>query len=129
MDSRITGEGITFDDILLVPGFSEILGGQADVKTLLSRNVPLNVPIVSAAMDTVTESALAISLAQQGGIGIIHKNLTIEQQVKELYLVKRSVMGQPDGTFAQSDTNRQLLQAHLVLSSQLAHLSEARLDS
>ena len=93
MDKRIIGEGITFDDILLVPGFSEILGGQADVKTLLSRNVPLNVPIVSAAMDTVTESALAISLAQQGGIGVIHKNLTIEQQVKQVYLVKRSVNG------------------------------------
>jgi len=93
MENRIIGEGITFDDVLLVPGFSEILGAQADVTTRLSRNVPLNVPIVSAAMDTVTEAALAISLAQQGGVGIIHKNLTIEQQVKEVYVVKRSVNG------------------------------------
>ncbi|MHC4953869.1 MAG: IMP dehydrogenase [Planctomycetota bacterium] len=93
MDKRIIGEGITFDDILLVPGFSEILGSEVDVKTRLSRNVALNVPIVSAAMDTVTESALAISLAQQGGVGVIHKNLSIERQVKEVYLVKRSVNG------------------------------------
>jgi len=93
MDNRIIGEGITFDDILLVPGYSEMLGAQADVRTRLSRNVPLNVPIVSAAMDTVTESALAINLAQQGGLGIIHKNLSIERHVKQVYLVKRSVNG------------------------------------
>jgi len=93
MENRIIGEGITFDDVLLVPGFSDVLGSQVDVTTQLSRNVPLNVPVVSAAMDTVTESSLAISLAQQGGVGIIHKNLTIEQQVKEVYLVKRSVNG------------------------------------
>jgi len=93
MENRIIGEGITFDDVLLVPGYSEVLGAQVDVTTRFSRNVPLNIPIVSSAMDTVTESALAISLAQQGGLGIIHKNLTIEQQVKEVYLVKRSVNG------------------------------------
>ena len=93
MHDRIIGEGITFDDVLLVPGHSEILGSDADVTTRLSRNVGLNVPIVSAAMDTVTESALAISLAQQGGLGFIHKNISIEQQVHEVYLVKRSVNG------------------------------------
>jgi len=93
MQDRIVGEGITFDDVLLLPGYSDFLGGEADVGSLLSRRVPLNVPIVSAAMDTVTESGLAIALAQQGGLGIIHKNLTIEQQVHEVYLVKRSVNG------------------------------------
>jgi len=93
MKERIVGEGITFDDVLLLPGYSEVLGAQVDVTTRLSRNVPLNVPIVSAAMDTVTEAALAISLAQQGGLGIVHKNLTIEQQVREVYVVKRSVNG------------------------------------
>ncbi len=93
MQERIVAEGITFDDVLLVPGYSELLGSDVSVASHLSRRVGLNVPIVSAAMDTVTESALAISLAQQGGIGVIHKNLTIEQQVKEVYLVKRSVNG------------------------------------
>jgi len=93
MHDRIIGEGITFDDVLLVPGYSELLGSDVDVTTRLSRNVSLNVPIVSAAMDTVTESALAISLAQQGGLGFIHKNLSIEQQVHEVYMVKRSVNG------------------------------------
>ena len=93
MHDRIIGEGITFDDVLLVPGYSEVLGSDVDVSTRLSRNVGLNVPIVSAAMDTVTESALAISLAQQGGLGFVHKNISIEQQVHEVYLVKRSVNG------------------------------------
>ncbi len=93
MHDRIIGEGITFDDVLLVPGYSEVVGSDVDVTTKLSGNVGLNIPIVSAAMDTVTESALAISLAQQGGLGFIHKNLSIEQQVHEVYLVKRSVNG------------------------------------
>jgi IMP dehydrogenase len=93
MKDRIVGEGITFDDVLLLPGYSEILGSDVDVTTRLSRKVFLKIPIVSAAMDTVTESALAISLAQQGGLGFIHKNISIEQQVKEVYLVKRSVNG------------------------------------
>ena len=72
MQDRIAGEGITFDDVLLLPGYSEILGSDVDVTTRLTRRVGLKVPIVSAAMDTVTESALAIALAQQGGIGFIH---------------------------------------------------------
>jgi IMP dehydrogenase len=93
MQDRITGEGITFDDVLLLPGYSEVLGSDVDVTTMLSRRVGLNVPIVSSAMDTVTESALAIAMAQHGGLGFIHKNLTIEQQVHEVYLVKRSVNG------------------------------------
>ncbi|MFQ5843958.1 MAG: IMP dehydrogenase [Planctomycetota bacterium] len=84
---------MTFDDLLLVPAYSEVVGRSVSVATRVSRNVDLKVPITSAAMDTVTESALAIALAQQGGLGFIHKNLSIEQQVKEVYLVKRSVNG------------------------------------
>ena len=93
MQDRISGGAITFGDVLLVPGYSEVLGSEVDVGSRMSRRVEVKIPILSAAMDTVTESALAIALAQQGGIGVIHKNLSIEQQVKEVYLVKRSVNG------------------------------------
>jgi IMP dehydrogenase len=93
MQDRIVGEGITFDDVLLLPGYSDVLGSDVDITSRLTRRVALKIPIVSAAMDTVTESALAIALSQEGGLGVIHKNLTIEQQVKEVYLVKRSVNG------------------------------------
>jgi IMP dehydrogenase len=93
MQDRIVGEGITFDDVLLLPGYSEVLGSDVDITSRLTKRVALKVPIVSAAMDTVTESALAIALSQEGGLGVIHKNLSIEQQVKEVYLVKRSVNG------------------------------------
>ena len=86
-------EGLTFDDILLVPAFSEILPAEADTRTKFSRNIGLNIPLCSSAMDTVTEAALAIALAQQGGIGIIHKNFSIEQQAEEVDKVKRSESG------------------------------------
>ena len=86
-------EGITFDDVLLVPGYSEVLPGDIDTTSQLSRNISLNIPIISAAMDTVTESHLAIALAREGGIGIIHKNLSIEDQVIEVDRVKRSANG------------------------------------
>ena len=86
-------EGLTFDDVLLVPSKSAILPTQVDTRTWLTRNIALNIPIVSAAMDTVTESHLAIALAQQGGIGIIHRNMSIEQQAEEVDRVKRSESG------------------------------------
>jgi IMP dehydrogenase len=86
-------DGITFDDVLLLPGYSEVLPGDIDIKTSFSRNVALNIPITSAAMDTVTESRLAIALAQEGGIGVIHRNLSIEAQSNEVYKVKRSESG------------------------------------
>ena len=90
---RITSEGITFDDVLLVPGYAEVLPQDVDTQTRISRQVALNIPVVSAAMDTVTESALAIALAQEGGLGVIHKNLTIQEQVLEVEVVKRSENG------------------------------------
>ncbi|MBM3785751.1 MAG: IMP dehydrogenase [Acidobacteria bacterium] len=86
-------EGLTFDDVLLLPSRSGVLPATADARTQLSRNIPLNIPIVSAAMDTVTESHLAIALAQQGGIGIIHRNMSIERQCEEVDKVKRSESG------------------------------------
>ena len=90
---KIVGEGITFDDVLLLPGYAEVLPQNVDTRTRISRRVTLNVPIASAAMDTVTESALAIALAQEGGLGVIHKNLPVEGQVLEVEVVKRSENG------------------------------------
>ena len=92
-DHRITQDALTFDDVLLVPRRSSILPDHIDTSTLLTPNIRLNIPLVSAAMDTVTESRLAIALAQEGGIGIIHKNLSIEAQCREVHKVKRSESG------------------------------------
>ena len=86
-------EGLTFDDVLLVPNKSAILPTQVDTRTRVTRNITLNIPIVSAAMDTVTESRLAIALAQQGGIGIVHRSMSIAQQAMEVDKVKRSESG------------------------------------
>ncbi len=93
IEEKIVGEGITFDDVLLIPARSDFVPAEADTSSRLTRRIPLNIPIVSAAMDTVTESALAIALAQEGGIGIIHKNLSIEAQKREVIKVKRSENG------------------------------------
>lgn len=91
--TRIIPEALTFDDVLLVPRFSNVVPDQIDVSTFLTRQIRLNIPLVSAAMDTVTESRLAIALAQEGGIGIIHKNLSVEAQCREVHKVKRSESG------------------------------------
>ena len=93
MQNKGYEQGFTFDDLLLVPDHSSVLPGQVDVRTRLSRNINLNVPIVSAAMDTVTESATAITMARQGGLGIIHKNMSIERQALEVEKVKKSESG------------------------------------
>jgi len=86
-------EGLTFDDVLLVPSYSEVLPGEVDTRTQFSRNISLNIPLCSSAMDTVTEASLAIALAQQGGIGVIHKNFSIAEQAEEVDKVKRSESG------------------------------------
>ena len=93
MDGKIITNGITFDDVLLVPRFSEVIPAEAYVTTRFTRGISLNIPIVSSPMDTVTESAMAIALAQEGGLGVIHKNLSIDRQANEVDKVKRSANG------------------------------------
>jgi IMP dehydrogenase len=93
LTDRAIPEGLTFDDVLLLPGKSSVLPAQADTRTLLSREIALNIPIVAAAMDTVTDSRLAIAIARQGGLGFIHRNMTIERQGEEVDRVKRSESG------------------------------------
>ena len=90
---KIIGEGLTYDDVLLIPAYSEVLPREVSIKTKFTRNISLNVPIVSAAMDTVTESAMAIAIAREGGIGVLHKNMTISQQAIEVRKVKRAESG------------------------------------
>lgn len=90
---KIIGDAITFDDVLLVPQYSEVTPNMIDLKTYLTKNIRLNIPLMSAGMDTVTEHSMAIAMARQGGIGIIHKNMTIEQQANEVDIVKRSENG------------------------------------
>ena len=90
---RVKMEGLTFDDVLLIPAYSEVLPNNVNLKTKFSRNITLNVPLVSAAMDTVTESQIAIAIAREGGIGVIHKNMSIEEQARQVHTVKRAENG------------------------------------
>src|SRR5579859_3129119 len=99
-------EALTFDDVLLLPAHSDVVPAEVNTQTQLSRNIRLNMPIISAAMDTVTESRLAIAIAQQGGLGIIHKNLSIEQQASEVDRVKRSESGMIVNPITLSPTRR-----------------------
>ena len=90
---RVKMDGLTFDDVLLIPAYSEVLPNSVDLSTKFSKNISLNVPLVSAAMDTVTESQLAIAIAREGGIGVIHKNMSIEEQARQVHSVKRAENG------------------------------------
>jgi IMP dehydrogenase len=99
MSERIRGEALTFDDVMLLPLASDVLPSEVDIRSRLTRNISLNIPIVSAAMDTVTESGLAIAMAREGGIGIIHKNMPIDQQRLEVDRVKRSESGMISNPF------------------------------
>lgn len=92
-ENKIVGEGLTYDDVLLVPAFSEVLPREVNIQTKFTRNITINVPIISAAMDTVTESKMAIAMAQEGGIGVLHKNMTIEAQAMKVRRVKRAESG------------------------------------
>ena len=92
-ESKILGEGLTYDDVLLVPAYSEVLPREVSIQSKFTRNIPINVPIVSAAMDTVTESRMAIAMAREGGIGVLHKNMSIEQQALKVRKVKRAESG------------------------------------
>src|SRR4029077_5678357 len=119
MQDRIAYQGITFDDVLLEPGYSDVLPKDVDVRTQLTRNIRINIPILSSPMDTVTESELAIALAQEGGLGVIHKNMSIERQTREVDKAKRSENGiitdpitlPPDETVG---TARHIMQQHNV---------------
>ena len=93
MKNKILKEGLTYDDVLVVPSYSEILPNMVDISTKFSKNITLNIPVVSAAMDTVTEAKMAIAIAQEGGIGVLHKNMSIEDQALEVRKVKRSESG------------------------------------
>ncbi len=119
MDDKLQYEGITFDDVLLEPRFSEVVPGECDVSTRLTRRIKLNIPLVSSPMDTVTESEMAIALAQEGGLGVIHKNMSVDAQTKEVDKVKRSANGiifdpvtlQPDATVGKA---REIMAVHNV---------------
>ena len=93
IDERVTEEGLTFDDVLLIPAYSEVVPHQVKLGSRFSRNINLNIPMVSAAMDTVTESDLAIAMAREGGIGVIHKNMSIAEQAAQVRKVKRAESG------------------------------------
>jgi len=93
MDDRFAKTGLTFDDVLLIPGKSSVVPRDVNVCTFLTREIRLNIPLLSASMDTVTEARMAIAMAREGGIGIIHKNMSVERQAKEVDRVKRSEHG------------------------------------
>ena len=93
LTERVVMEGLTFDDVLLVPSYSEVLPKEVSLATRFSRNIKLNIPFVTAAMDTVTESQMAIAIAREGGIGVIHKNMSIEEQARQVAIVKRAENG------------------------------------
>src|SRR5262245_41666824 len=119
MQDRIAYQGITFDDVLLEPAYSDVLPRDVDVRTQLTRSIRLNIPVLSSPMDTVTESDLAIALAQEGGLGIIHKNLSIAQQTREVDKVKRSANGViPDPITLPPDesvgTARRIMEQHNI---------------
>ncbi|MEP7144276.1 MAG: IMP dehydrogenase, partial [Ferruginibacter sp.] len=108
--NKFFGEGLTFDDVLLMPAYSQVLPREVDISTKLTKSITLNVPMLSAAMDTVTEAALAIALAREGGLGILHKNMSIEHQADQVRKVKRSENGlildpltlSPDATIGEA---------------------------
>ena len=90
---RISNEALTFDDVLLVPGYSNVTAKDVTTRSQLTRGITMNIPLISAAMDTVTESRLAIAIAQEGGVGIVHKSMTIEDQAREVWAVKKYESG------------------------------------
>ena len=92
-DDKFGMRGLTFDDVLLVPAASDVLPSQVELKTQLTRDITLNIPMISSGMDTVTESRMAIAMAREGGLGVIHKNMSIEEQAHEVDKVKRSEHG------------------------------------
>src|SRR4051794_5543590 len=130
---KILHDAITFDDVLLIPARSDFVPAEADTHSKLTRAIELNIPLISAPMDTVTEAALAIALAQEGGIGIIHKNLSIENQAREVEKVKRSENGiivdpitlPPNSTVGEA---RQIMREYNVSGIPIVEAADKRLD-
>jgi IMP dehydrogenase len=114
MDDKFAKEGLTFDDVLLIPGKSDVLPHDVDLGTQLTQSIRLNIPIVSAAMDTVTESAMAVAMALEGGLGFVHKNMSIERQAEEIATVKRTHLI-PLASIARLDPRQTVLEAHDLL--------------
>ena len=125
---KIRGEAFTFDDLLLIPHYSEITPREVSLKTRLTKKIPLNTPLISAAMDTVTEEDMAIALALEGGIGIIHKNLTIEEQAAKIKAVKEAQFDKNEYPNALLDENgRLMVGASLGITADLSMRAEAAL--
>src|SRR6056300_724700 len=118
-DSKISYLGLTFDDVLVLPRYSQVLPRETQTKTRLTRNLSINIPLISAAMDTVTEGNLAIAMAREGGIGIIHKNMSIEMQASQVKKVKRSESGMIKDPITLKSTN--------TLSEALAVMEENKI--
>ena len=125
---KIIGEGITFDDVLLVPAYSEVIPNEVDLSTYLTKKIRLNIPMMSAGMDTVTEHRMAIAMARQGGIGIIHKNMTIEAQAEEVDKVKRSENGVITDPFYLSPDNT-LEDANNLMASSVSRECRSQKDA
>ena len=113
-ETKFQKEGLTFDDVLLIPGQSDVLPNQVDLKVALSNRLKLNIPILSAGMDTVTEAKMAIAMARQGGLGVIHKNMSIEQQADEVQKVKRSENGVITNPFFLTPEEQVFAAEHLM---------------
>jgi IMP dehydrogenase len=105
-NEKFAGEGLTYDDVLLIPAYSEVLPRDVDTSSWFTRKIKINIPIVSAAMDTVTDSTMAIAIAQEGGIGVLHKNMSIEDQAAEVRKVKRSESGMITDPITLKEENR-----------------------
>jgi IMP dehydrogenase len=118
LSDRFAFEALTYDDVLILPGYSEVLPKDTDTRTQLTKSIHLNIPLVSAAMDTVTEYELAIALAQEGGMGFIHKNMTIDQQAEQVRKVKRSESGMIIDPVTVSE-NAVLADVNRIMSEQL----------
>ena len=131
---RIVQEALTFDDVLLLPAHSTVLPKQVQLNTQLTRDINLNIPLVSAAMDTVTEARLAIMIAQEGGIGIIHKNMTVEEQARQVRIVKKfesalmSIKQQVNIYQNDDDYSKDLVVMGIsgIVDHQLGHISRFR---
>ncbi|NFA48081.1 guanosine monophosphate reductase, partial [Pediococcus acidilactici] len=129
-NNKFTKQGLTFDDVLLIPGESHVLPNEADITTQLADNLKLNIPIISAGMDTVTESAMGIAMARQGGLGVIHKNMSADQQAAEVRKVKAADVDFDDNPKAAvDDQDRLLIAAAVGVTSDTFERAEALIEA